>query len=41
VVAAASVWAARDWFREFDEMEHEMERMFEEEIIQDIEKVPK
>jgi HSP20 family protein len=32
--------APQDWFREFDEMKHEMERMFEE-TIQDIEKIPK
>jgi hypothetical protein len=32
--------APEDWFREFDEIKHQMERMFEE-TIQDIEKVPK
>ena len=29
-----------DWFREFDEMRHEMENVFEQ-TIQDIEKIPK
>jgi HSP20 family protein len=32
--------APEDWFREFDEIKHQMERVFEE-TIQDIEKVPK
>jgi HSP20 family protein len=32
--------ASEDWLREFDEMRHEMEHVFEE-TIQDIEKIPK
>ena len=32
--------APEDWFREFDEMRHEMEHVFEQ-TIQDIERIPK
>ena len=32
--------ASEDWLREFDEMRHEMEHVFEE-TIQDIERIPK
>jgi hypothetical protein len=32
--------APEDWLREFDQMRHEMEHLFEE-TIQDIERIPK